>query len=44
VEILKKRSELADYGNIGIKKSKIESIETALYWLHKDFGIEGLKK
>jgi len=44
VEILKKRAELADYGNIGIKKSKVESIETALYWLHKDFGIEGLKK
>lgn len=43
-EIQKKRSELADYGNIGVKKSKVESIETALYWLHKDFGIEGLKK
>ncbi len=44
VEILKKRAELADYGNIGVKKSKVESIETALYWLHKDFGIERLKK
>lgn len=43
-EILKERSKLADYGNIGIKKSKVESIETALYWLHKDFGIQGLKK
>jgi hypothetical protein len=43
-EILEKRSNLADYGNIGVKKSKVESLETALYWLHKDFGIEGLKK
>jgi len=43
-EIIKERSKLAEYGNIGSKKSKIESIETALYWLHKDFGIEGLKK
>jgi hypothetical protein len=43
-DIIKERSNLADYSNIGTKKSKVESIETALYWLHKEFGIEGLKK
>ncbi len=44
IEITQERSKLADYRNLGEKRVKVESLETSLYWLHKDFGMSGLRK